>query len=683
MKLFYRFAMFLSMAILVQSSSSSTCTNSTDHRFLSMAFTSVSNFNLSWFHNCSSVTEINLPSRNLSGTVSWKHIQNISDLRTIDLSGNSLHGHLPTWLWSKRGLTVVNLSRNRLGGTVGVRRDLPRNGTSFRRSSSIRVLNLSSNRFTNSVELSVFPNLEILDLSLNEIRRLPSGLDKLTKLKILNVSGCRISGDIKGISGIRSLNYLDLSNNIFTGAFPSDFPPLAGVKKLNISFNNFTGLVGPDEVRKFGKSSFIHAGNLVFSSSNPNSKPKSAPIVADSHTHLSSNRFNSTAHHRRRVLIISISSASALLLLISAAVCGALCLHRRRRASTSRKKWAISKPVQFPYKMEKSGPFSFETESGSSWVADIREPTSAPVVMCSKPLMNLTFMDLIAATSHFGKDSLLAEGRCGPMYRAVLPGDVHVAIKVLENARELSRDEAVGMFENLSKLKHPNLLPLSGYCIAGTEKLVLYEFMSNGDLHRWLHELPTLETNVEDWTEDTWQDRDNGLRASSPEEEDKAKWMIRHRIAVGVARGLAYLHHTGSTHGHLVSSNVLLSDSLEPRVADFGLRSLGDSSRVDRKQPVGCEDDVYCFGAVLMEMMTRKAGSEESVRWVRKLVREGRGIDALDSRLVRSGGGGEFVSGMVECLRVGYLCTAESPEKRPTMQQVLGLLKDLHPEFDS
>ncbi|CAN0853480.1 Calmodulin-binding receptor kinase CaMRLK [Linum grandiflorum] len=661
MKPFYKLlALFLSISSLLQSSSSSSCPNSTDHHLISKAFTSVTNFNLSsFFPNCSlPITQIILPSHNLSGTVSWHHLQNLSHLHVINLSHNSLHGHLPTWLWSKPNLTLLNLSFNRLGGPVGSTRPDP--------PSSIKILNLSSNRFTNnSIKLASFPNLQTLDLSFNELRHLPSGFDKLTNLQTLNISGCRISGDIKTFSKIPSLNHLDVSNNLLTGAFPSDFPPLTGLKSLNISFNNFTGFAGAGEYRKFGRSSFIHFNS---SKSKPKPKPKSAPIVAVPKRNVT-----------HRALIIAVSSASAFLILISAAVCF-LC--RRRKAEAARKKkWAISKPVQFAYKMEKSGPFSFETESGSSWVADIREPTSAPVVMCSKPLMNLTFMDLIAATSHFGKDSLLAEGRCGPMYRAVLPGEVHVAIKVLENARDIGRDEAVRMFENLSKLKHPNLLPLCGYCIAGTEKLVLYEFMSNGDLHRWLHELPTLEPNVEDWTTDTWQDHDiNGLHvssssSSSPEEEDKRNWLIRHRIAVGVARGLAYLHHTGSAHGHLVSSNVLLSDTLEPRVADFGLRSLGSSHK-----PVRFEDDVYCFGAVLIELMTRKPGSEEIVRWVRKLVREGHGVDALDSRLVR---GGEFVSRMVECLRVGYLCMAESPEKRPTMQQVLGLLKDLNPDFDS
>ncbi|CAI0476011.1 unnamed protein product [Linum tenue] len=718
--------LLLSIAFLVESTSSATnCNSSTSDRdllLLSKAFSSVSGFNPSWFNshnnssNCSRpppLTEIKLPSRNLSGSVSWKYLRNFTHLQIIDLSSNSLQGQLPSWLWTKPSLTEINLANNKLGGSIGF--ESPSNGTSFRRlpppPSSIKVLNLSSNRFTNSLKLSGFPNLETLDLSRNAIGYLPLGLPNLTKLQILDVSGCGISGDIRAISGLRSLRYLDVSNNSLNGTFPSDFPPLAGLKLLNISLNNFTGRVGFDKYNKFGKSAFIHGGSsLVFNSSKtpitakpPNSNSNSNQIQTLTNHHHHQNQNQSTPHRiqkpealthkretrrkskkRRELIIAAASSALALLLLSSAATC-LLCFYKRRKLAGRQRRWAISKPVQYPYKMEKSGPFSFATESGTSWVADIKEPRSASVVMCSKPLMSLTFKDLIAATSHFGKDSLLAEGRCGPMYRAVLPGDVHVAIKVLEKARDIGRDEAVGMFENLATLKHPNLLPLCGYCIAGTEKLVMYEFMANGDLHRWLHELPTLEPNVEDWSTDTWQQEQQHPHARGDEEE-KANWLIRHRIAVGVARGLAYLHHRGSTHGHLVSTNVMLSDSLEPRVSDFGLRNFGQgegpaaaavgSGR--NKKPVGFEDDVYCFGAVVVELMTGKPGSEESVRWARKLVREGRGVDALDSRLER---GGEFVVEMVECLRVGYLCTAESPEKRPTMQQVLGLLKDLHREL--
>lgn len=676
MDVFCRFLLVFSLFVFVES----TC-NSTDQELVSKAFSSVSGFNLSWFQhaapaaNCShpSITEIRLPSRNLSGSISWKYLKNMSQLHIIDLSSNSLQGRVPAWFWSIKSLREVNLSKNGLGGSVG----FGINGSSI---SMLKVLNLSTNRFTNLVKVSGFGNLEVLDISHNDLGSLPSGFANLTKLESLSISSCSISGNITVISGLQSLKYLDVSNNTMNGKFPSDFPPLDGLEFLNVSLNNFSGLVGYDKYNKFGKSAFSHGGSLNFNTSktptNPTMKPQSQPhegtIQKYPPVYLHAKKARSKP--KAKTLIISVSSTSAFLL-VSIAVC-VFCMHRRRKIA-KRNKWAISKPVQFTFKMDKSGPFSFETESGSSWVADIKEPTSAPVIMSSKPLMNFTFKDLIAATSQFGKDSLLAEGRCGPLYRAVLPGDLHVAIKVLENARDLDHGDAVAIFEDFSKLKHPNLLPLCGYCIAGKEKLVLHEFMFNGDLHRWLHELPTLKTNLEDWSADTWENQNiHGSHVASPEE--KTNWLTRHRIAVGVARGVAYLHHAGSIHGHLVASNILLSDSIEPRVADFGLRNVGQKNRsvgLDNKH-CGFEYDVYCFGVVLIELMTGEQGSGENVGWVRRLVREGRGGDAIDSRLRL---GGDSASEMVECLRVGYLCTAELPEKRPTMQQVLGLLKDIHP----
>lgn len=478
MNSFRMFLILFAILALVDPSSSSSPCNSTDREMVSRAFNSVAGFNLSWISiptNCSVVTSISLPSRNLTGSISWKFLKDLSHLHTIDLSGNTLQGSVPTWLWSNPSLTEVNLSKNKLGGYIG---------TSRTHASWIKVLNLSQNRFSsNSLNLSGFLNLTFLDLSSNNLRWLPFGLSNLTKLQHLNVARCNISGSLNTISGLHSLKYLDVSKNSFTGRFPNDFPSLTSLSFLNISFNNFSGEVRPEKYKKFGKNAFLKAGTIDFNVSKSASPPVHSilpQIVTPASQKNSTTKRNSpiksgpkrpSGKKISKALVLGISCAvtvAGLMAMIGISVC----FFRKWRLSAKRNRWAISKPGQVQFKLDKSGPFSFETESGISWVADIREPTESPVVMFEKPLLSLTFKDLIAATTYFGKESLLAEGRCGPVYRAVLPGELHVAIKVIESARAAVHGDAVTTFEELSRLKHPNLLPLSGYCIAGKLALI-------------------------------------------------------------------------------------------------------------------------------------------------------------------------------------------------------------------
>uniref|UniRef100_A0A1J3HET2 Putative LRR receptor-like serine/threonine-protein kinase n=1 Tax=Noccaea caerulescens TaxID=107243 RepID=A0A1J3HET2_NOCCA len=657
--MFLRLFLLLSLLSLSHSSTVS-CPTGTDFHQLTRVFRYVSGFNSSWFSNCSAVvTHVVLPSRNLNGTLSWNPLRNLTRLRVLDLSNNSLDGSIPTWLWSKPGLVSVNLSRNRFGGSIRV---ISVNGSI----SSVKELNISFNRFTNAVNLTGLVNLTALDLSHNNLGVLPIGLGSLSGLHHLDISRCKINGSVKSISGLKSLSYLDLSENSMTGSFPVNFPNLSHLRFLNLSRNRFSGSVGYDKYRKFGKSAFLHGGDFVFNDSKIPTRHHLQPLPR---RNLPPRNQNVKTHRLKHTsLVIGLSSSlGALVILVF--VVAVILIRRRLKSARMKSRWAISSPAPLDFKMEKSGPFAFGTESGSSWVADIKEPTAAPVVMASKPLMNLTFKDLIVATSHFGTESVISDGTCGPLYRAVLPGDLHVAIKVLERIRDVDENDAVTAFEALTRLKHPNLLTLSGYCIAGREKLVLYEFMANGDLHRWLHELPAGETNVEDWSADTWESH---VGDSSPE---KTNWLIRHRIAIGVARGLAYLHHVGTTHGHLVATNILLTETLEPRISDFGINNIAKTRDDDDTSNNNVEYDVYCFGVILFELLTGKQGNDENVKSVRRLVKERRGEDALDSRLRLAVG--ESVSEMVESLRIGYFCTAETPGKRPTMQQVLGLLKDI------
>jgi serine/threonine protein kinase len=157
-------------------------------------------------------------------------------------------------------------------------------------------------------------------------------------------------------------------------------------------------------------------------------------------------------------------------------------------------------------------------------------------------------------------------------------------------------------------------------------------------------------------------------------------------------------------HRDVASSNILLDSTYEPHLADCGLVGLIISDKRPEAPTIGgalgyvppeygqmwtatTRGDVYSFGVVLLELVTGKRPTGHYfhdsyggnlVGWVRALIREKRGYKCLDPKLASSG----VESEMLETLRIGYLCTAELPSKRPTMQQIVGLLKDIqNPEF--
>ncbi|XP_008789990.4 calmodulin-binding receptor kinase CaMRLK-like [Phoenix dactylifera] len=577
-----------------------------ERELLSRAFSSVSGFQPPRPDSrCAKIREIKLPNRNLSGTVSWTLLRNISSLQILDLSGNALEGSIPARFWSDSALLEVNLAANRFGGALRIEQ-----GPAGTYPPPIKVLDLSGNRFTSAV----------------------------------------------GLEDLKGLKHLDVSNNSMAGDFPKDFPPLAGLGFLNVSFNNFTGVVEPEVLEKFGSSAFIKAGSLNFSSS-----ARDAPSPAPSS--LVSRGKKSITKGREGALRMGVTVAAASLVVFSLLAYVLYAVMRKRKGRKD--EWNGEEPAA------SAAAAAVGKEAG--WVAEAR--WTAPVVVFDKPLMALTFADLAAATSGFGRESQLAEGgRSGPAYRAVLPGDMHLVVRVLEAAREVDEKEAAAAFRDLARLRHPNLLPLTGYCIAGREKLLLYEYMEKGDLHRWLHELPAACPDVEDRSIETWEIHHGEERRPPPgASASVGDWPTRHRIALGIARGLAFLHQgwvgsrQAAVHGHLVPTNILLGEDLEPRIADFGVAT-GEGT---------ADGDVYSYGVVLMELVTGRAGwSDAEVGWTRMLVREGRVAEAVDPRLREWP---EWEKEAVECLRVGYLCTAESPEKRPTMQQVVGLIKDVRP----
>ncbi|KAF0897376.1 hypothetical protein E2562_036499 [Oryza meyeriana var. granulata] len=599
-----------------------------DAGFIIAAFKNVTNFPLPRGGlACRPVRRLKYPSRNLTGVVGWAALGNLSGLLTVDLSGNSLEGDgFGGALWRAPLLRAVDVSRNRLRGALRLEP-----------SARMASLNVSGNGFT-SVE----------------------GVDGLAAgLEVLDVSGNRIAAVPEGLRWLTRIRRLDLSSNSMAGRFPDDLPPLDGVVFLDLSDNNFSGVVNATWVTKFGRSAFLRAGNasaLVIEDNPPAPAPAPATMTP----------FSGRKKHKRMIVIVVVVVCAVVAM--AALACG----FNRRRKRGKKDKYGKKKASAW--------------EDDEVAVGAVKVAATAPVVLLERPLMELTLADLAAATSGFGRESQLADvgARSGAAYRAVLPGDLHVVVRVVDGAvagvgGEDDDDAAAAAtrFRELARLRHCNILPLLGYCIAEKEKLLLYEYMEKGDLYRWLHELPASSMDMEETGTDMWDTIDHDKKSIGD-------WPTRYRIILGIARGLAFLHQgwAGSlgrpiVHGHLVSTNILLGDDLEPRISDY----IHPRSNNNSETP---ESDVHSFGVLVFELVTGQVRWDEStVRWAREVVQNRKSLNIVDARL--RGEEEETVAEteaereMVECLQVGFLCTAHSPEKRPSMQQVVGVLKDIRP----
>ncbi|KAL7134527.1 hypothetical protein ABFS83_11G032000 [Erythranthe nasuta] len=602
-------------------------------------------------------------------------------LEVVDLSRNRFRGHIAkvnfssTFNWSN--LLYLDMSENQISGEFS---------DDLSRAASLKHLNLAHNRFTEQqfLKVDMLSSLEYLNLSgTNLIGQIPKNISLLRSLRVLDLSKNNLSNHIPPIL-IKNLKILDFSYNKLTGDIPLFLlQELLEMERFNFSYNNLS-FCSSQFSNETLESAFIGSVETCPIAANPIFFKRNAP---KNHTGL------------KLALALALSMTCLLVgLIFFAFSC------RRKNAM-----WAVKKQNNsFSAKEEQqviSGPFSFQTES-TTWVADVKQATSVPVVIFQKPLLNFTFADLLSATSNFDRDTLLAEGRFGPVYGGVLPGGIHVALKVLVNGSTMTDQEAARELEYLGRIKHPNLVPLTGYCLAGDQRIAIYEYMENGNLHNLLYDLPLgVRTSTEDWEDDL--EEENGIQNVIGLEGSLNTWRFRHRIALGTARALAFLHHGCSPpiiHRDVKASSLYLDFNLEPRLSDFGLsRIFGNGVEYDEivvsgsegyippeilDPENGCEptpkSDVYGYGVILFELISGKKpvgddyGGERGVNlvsWVRGLVRKNQESRAIDTKIRGSG----LDEVMAEALKIGYLCTAEVPFKRPTMHQVVGLLKDLEP----
>ncbi|KAK7292935.1 hypothetical protein RJT34_15793 [Clitoria ternatea] len=282
------------------------------------------------------------------------------------------------------------------------------------------------------------------------------------------------------------------------------------------------------------------------------------------------------------------------------------------------------------------------------------------------------YKDLYFATKGFKEKELLGTGGFGRVYKGVMPvSKIEVAVKRVSHESRQGMREFVAEIVSIGRLRHRNLVPLLGYCRRKGELLLVYDYMSNGSLDKYLYNQPRVTLN----------------------------WNQRFVIIKGVASGLFYLHEEWEqvvVHRDIKASNVLLDAELNGRLGDFGLARLYDhgtdpqtthvvgtlgylAPEHARTGKATTSSDVFAFGAFLLEVVCGRRpiehiGESESVilvDWVYDCWKTGEILMAKDPNL-----GLDYKSEEVELvLKLGLLCSHSEPSVRPSMRQVVQYLE--------
>lgn len=284
-----------------------------------------------------------------------------------------------------------------------------------------------------------------------------------------------------------------------------------------------------------------------------------------------------------------------------------------------------------------------------------------------------SYQELKKATNSFSDKVLLGKGGFGEVYKGILPDSkIEVAVKRISKESTQGLREFVSEIASIGRLRHRNLVQLLGWCRRRDDFLLVYDYMANGSLDKFLFEEPKMILN----------------------------WEQRFKIIKDVASGLLYLHEGYEQvviHRDVKASNVLLDDELNGRLSDFGLARLYEhGANPNTTRVVGTlgylapelprtgkateSSDVYAYGALLLEVVCGrrpiepKALPEELVLvdLVWEKFREGRAPDVIDPKL-----NGEYnESEVMMVIKLGLMCSHNAPMARPSMRQVVRYLDE-------
>lgn len=508
--------------------------------------------------------------------------------------------------------------------------------------------------------------LEILNLGNNKFSgEVPSNLSSLIRLRVLDLSSNKLSGNLSFLKYFPNLEKLSIANNLFAGKIPASIRSFR-----NLRFFNFSG-------NQFLEGSVQHLKSVENSGSNI---PKRY-ILAEKSNSTSTSRSNTTSARGP-----SASNAKA--------PSPAQSQHRNKHKKNRKKKilgWILGFLAGSVAGSISGFIFSLVFKM---LLAMVKGGSKDPGPSIFSPLIKKK-EDLAFLEKEDGLTSLelIGQGGCGQVYKAELPGSngKMIAIKKIvqppKDAAELTDEDSKFLHKKMrqirseintvGQIRHRNLLPLLAHVSRPDCHLLVYEFMKNGSL----------------------QDMLNDVRDGNKELD----WLTRHKISIGIAAGLEYLHLSHSPriiHRDLKPANVLLDDNMEARIADFGLaKAMPDAqTHITTSNVAGTvgyiapeyhqtlkftdKCDIYSFGVLLGVLVMGRQPSDEFfqhqteiglVKWMRSVMTSENPQQAIDPKLMGNG----YEEQMLLVLKIACFCTLDNPKERPNSKDVRCMLSQI------